>query len=106
MLLHVFFLYSVYIIHVYAYDIIPFQFEEVVQYVINEYPDYPVEDLIGDKSLLTVLSTPLAVTVARSHCSVIFTLKHAPALMRQGICPEKVGKLTLWYQHCSVCLLL
>ena len=72
----------------------PPQFEEVVQYVIREYPQSPIEDLIGDVSLLTVLSTPVAVTVARSHCSVIFSLKHVPALMLQGICPEKVGNPT------------
>ena len=67
-----------------------FQFEEAIQYVINGYPNSPIEDLKGDVSLLTVLSTPLAVTVVTSHCSDMFSLKHAPALMQQGICPEKV----------------
>ena len=78
----------------------PCQFEEVVQYVIREYPHSPIEDLAGDVSLLTILSTPLAVTVARSHCSETFSLKHVPALMRQGICPEKVENSILCCQHC------
>ena len=67
------------------------QFEEVVQYVIGEYPHDHIEDLKGDVSLLTILSTPLAVTVVRSHCSEIFSLRHAPALMQQAISPQKVG---------------
>ena len=68
-----------------------FQFEEAVQYVINGYPNSPIEDLKGDVSLLTVLSTPLAVTVVTSHCSEVFSLKqHVPGLMLKAISPEKV----------------
>ena len=64
-----------------------FQFEEAVQYVINGYPNSPIEDLKGDVSLLTALSTPLAVTVVRSYCSDMFSLEHVPGLMLKEICP-------------------
>ena len=59
--------------------------------MINGYPNSPIEDLKGDVSLLTALSTPLAVTVVRSHCSDMFSLEHVPGLMLKEICPEKVN---------------
>lgn len=70
-----------------------FQFEEVVQYVVDNYPRCPVEDLKGDESLLVALSTHLAVKVVQTHCSGRFSLKDVPKLMKQDICPHKVGRL-------------
>lgn len=67
-----------------------FQFEEVVQYVVQRYPNSPVEDLKGEESLLVALSTPLAVKVVQTHCSGVFSLRDAPNLMKQDICPHKV----------------
>lgn len=69
-----------------------FQFEEVVQYVVQTYSDCPVEDLKGEKSLLVALPTPLAVKVVQTHCSETFSLKDVPKLMKQDICPHKVSR--------------
>ena len=62
---------------------------------MNKYPDCKIEDLEGDKSLLVVLPTNLAVDVLKSYCLRPFSLQCVPSLMKQCILPYQVRNQTL-----------
>ena len=66
------------------------QFVEVVQYVLQHYPDCDIEDLDGEVNLLLALPTSLALKVVRFNCCRSLTLQLVPGLMRKGIPPQKV----------------
>ena len=62
----------------------------MVQYLLSNHEE-DIEDLEGDKSLLLILPTPLAVKVLKHHCTGKFSLRHVPEYTMKGIPSKKVG---------------
>ena len=66
------------------------QFVEVVQHVLQHYPDCDIEDFEGEVNLLLVLPTSQALKVVKFNCCRALSLTHVPGLMKKGITPQKV----------------
>ena len=68
----------------------------MVDHVIKNFRGYAIEDWDGDKNLLLVMSTSLALSVFKYQCSRPLTLEYVPGLMGLGIPSQKVRSLTLY----------